>query len=135
MINVLLAFNRPLQDRLDTEGNSVTPEQWLPQDYGGSWVRTAWREPTIAAKQRNVFDVLLPDDALPKIEADYPDMIVVGEWDNNTGAKRRSIHARAIDVMPDNVERDKDGNEISRTRPTTLRDHHVWAGVAPRDWG
>lgn len=133
MINVLLAFNRPLPDRTDGD-ITLTPEQWLPIDYGGSWVRTVWREPTIAAKQHNVFDVLIPDDTLPKIEADFPDVIVIGEWDSRTGAKRRAIHARAIDVMPDAVERDKDGRETSRTSPTTLRDHHRWAGMAGRDW-
>lgn len=134
MINVLLAFSRPLPDRTDGDV-TLTPEQWLPIDYGGAWVRTVWREPTIATKERNVFDVLLPDGALHKIEADFPDVIVIGEWDSRTGAKRRAIHARAIDVMTDAVERDKDGRETSRTRPTTLRDHHRWAGMAGRDLG
>lgn len=134
MISVILAFNRPLPDRRDAEGNTVTPEQWLPQDYGGSWVHTAWREPEIAESPRIVFDVLLTDDALPKIESDFPDVIVIGEWDARTGAKKRAIHARAIDVMPDIIERDADGNEISRNRPTELCDHHLWVGMAARDW-
>lgn len=134
MINVILAFSKPLPDRTDGDV-TLTPEQWLPQDYGGSWVRTTWREPTIDTKARTIFDALLPDAAaLARLEADFPDMIVIGEWDYDTGAKKRAIHASAIDVMPDIVEYDEDGNEISRSRPTALRDHLIWAGMAGRDW-
>ena len=135
MINAILAFNRTLADRTDSEGNTVKPEQWLPQDYGGSWARAAWREPVIATKQRTVFDVLLSDEAtLNQIEADYPDLIVAGSWDHATGAKNRAIHTKAINIVPDVVERDQDGNETSRSRATIKRSAHTWAGQAERDW-
>ena len=126
MINIILAFDQPLPDRIDGDGSTVTPGEWLPMEYGGSWVRVAWREPVVATKRLYVFDVLLPDEeAMDRIAKDYPDAIVIGVWDSGKGDQKRALSDKALDVMPDT----KEGR-----RPSAARDYHRWGGMAPRDW-
>lgn len=102
-----------------------------PDIPSGEWATGTWRNPagyvTYDVQGASLGDL----DAL--VEA-YPDTLVIGAWERDTGAAVREIHADALEIMPDVVERDEEGEEISRSRPTELRDHHRWAGQAPREW-
>lgn len=103
----------------------------MPEGLRGEFVTGPWRNPKgyvtydVQGASLNDLDALL--DA-------YPDTKVIGVWSRETGAQVEDVDPDALEIMPDLVERDEEGEEISRSRPTELRDHHRWAGQAPRQW-
>lgn len=103
----------------------------MPEGLRGEWTTGTWRNPegyvTYDVQGASLADL----DAL--LDA-YPSTLVIGAWERDTGAAVREIHADALEIMPDVVERDEEGEEISRSRPDELRDHHRWAGQAAREW-
>lgn len=54
-------------------------------------------------------------------------------WSDDRGAY--GIHRRAIEFMPDDVVYDVNGVEVSRSRPTRLRDVILIYGQQPTDFG
>ena len=51
-----------------------------------------------------------------------------------TGTPVYPIHARILDIMPDDVTYDEDGNETGRTPATAPKQVHKIAGWADRRW-
>ena len=93
--------------------------------------------------------------ALDNLVATYPNRVrIVGAWywdgrqvgtqfvrdeDGNitgiSGTPTYPLHSRTIEFMPDIVERDEDGNEVSRVRPTDLSDVNLLQGQQERHFG
>ena len=80
-------------------------------------------------------DVLLKvKDELDQLIIDYPNHIkIIGAWRwDGTQVADYPIHSRILELMPDVVTYDSDGNELSRTRPTVASDVNMGLGQAPR---
>lgn len=99
-------------------------------------VDTLWRKPTISSVSYQNYSVYLDNlDELDKITAGYgAEAIVLGCWDWDTGKITHELDPRIMDVMPDDVEYDEAGNEISRKRPTKPKQTNLIYGQAERQW-
>ena len=81
-------------------------------------------------------------DELDALIAAYPSHVkIVGawNWDDGTqveqaGSPVYPIHARILELMPDVVTYDINGNETSRTRPLVPSDVNLGFGQAPRQF-
>ena len=71
---------------------------------------------------------------LDQLALDYPNrFVIVGAWRwDGTQLNDYPPHARILELMPDIVTYDEDGNETSRTRPTVATDVNLLFGQSPR---
>ena len=71
---------------------------------------------------------------LDQLALDYPNrLVIVGAWRwDGTQLADYPPHARILELMPDDVTYDEDGNETSRTRPTVASDVNLLYGQSPR---
>ena len=99
-------------------------------------VDTLWRKPTISSVSYQNYSVYLDNlDELDKVTAGYgAEAIVLGCWDWDTGKITHELDPRIMDVMPDDVEYDEAGNEISRKRPEKPKQTNLIYGQAERQW-
>lgn len=68
--------------------------------------------------------------------SEYPDVQLIGAWDippkGQVGEQVMPLDKDLyLEVMPDEITRDDDGNEISRTRPTELQQVNLWGAQYP----
>jgi hypothetical protein len=72
---------------------------------------------------------------LPRAQAmlwDHPEVTLVGIWDRDTGEADYYNADLYLEIMPDIVDQDEDGNEISRVRPTEPSQVGLWGEQADR---
>jgi hypothetical protein len=63
---------------------------------------------------------------------DHPEVTLVGIWDRDTGAADYYDADLYLEIMPDIVTLDEDGNEISRVRPTEPTQVGLWGEQTDR---
>lgn len=99
-------------------------------------VDTLWYKPTLKSVTYQNYSVYLNDlGELDKVTAGYgAEAIVLGCWDWDTGKITHELDPRIMDVMPDDVEYDEAGNEISRKRPEKPKQTNLIYGQAERQW-
>lgn len=112
----------------------------------GAFKWTLWSVYFPLSLGSNVLQII--QDELDNLAVTYPtQFIIVGAWrwdgrqvgtrwnsdrTDVTGTPTYPIHPRLIDLMPDEVTYDAEGNEVSRVRPTGLSDVNLLLGQSPR---
>ena len=79
-------------------------------------------------------DILLKiQSELDNLIAAYPNHVkIIGAWDWRGNQIGYSIHPRILEFIPDTIIYDASGNEISRARPTIVKDMNLLFGQSPR---
>ena len=113
------------------DGNTPTviADKARAQAGGSQYRGFAYKAKTYIATDTIVDDVA----AMNALIAAYPEAEIIGAWDFDTGdIVIAPTHPNHIDLMPDDVTYDVDGNELTRARPTQVRDVHLYYGQAQR---
>lgn len=68
-----------------------------------------------------------------KLLQGFPTLRLLGAW-RQDGELVIPLHPRIMEFLPDDVTYDQDGNEVSRVRPTEMKDVNLGMGWAHREW-
>lgn len=106
----------------------------------------------ISSKKMELLDILIDEKELSKIGELIQSAVVVGAWNPDgsqygttivigvdgvetiVGTPIYPLHPKLLDFMPDDVVYDENGLEVSRKRPTKLKQVHKYLGWADRRW-
>ena len=81
-------------------------------------------------------DILLKiQSELDTLIAAYPNHVkIIGAWDWSGNQIGYPIHLRILEFIPDTIIYDTTGSEISRARPTIVKDMNLLFGQSPRNF-
>lgn len=111
---------------------------------------------TVGSDQWVLMDIVTTPERVEKLAEVIPSAVVAGCWNIDgsqygqtlkrtqvgtdefalvpDGVPVYPIHPKLLDFMPDDVVYDEKGLEVSRTRPTKLKQVHKYLGWADRRW-
>ena len=132
MINAWFAIT--LADAQDIKQNFSTFPEQVKEALWNMRADADWKRIQAGGKTYLVVDTIAKKNWIQRLKQKYPDTVVLGAWDTETGDILHPIHSRILEIMPDDVVYDTDGNEISRTPATAPKQCHKWLGQADRKW-
>ena len=99
----------------------------LLEEFAGNYAVGHWLNPP----GLEVIDIIgITNDGYLEIKA-RPGVTIWGAWnDDGTSVENKP---NIIDIVPDIVARDQDGNETGRTRPLVFSQVHKWLGQSDRE--
>ena len=112
-------------------------DETLPSDVQAaisSRVTDVYRVFELAGEPQHCYDITVPDLSYIDRMSDY-DWTLIGIWDWATGELLSEFNeALYLEVMPDIVTTDEQGNVVSRERPTVPANVHERGGQAKRQF-
>ena len=131
MINLICIAPESTVKALQTKlaDGSLTPEQ---QKAVARRVSVVYRQPTINNEVHTAYDILVDSQEQIDSMAGF-DWTLIGMWDFDTGELLSEFNESLyLEIMPDEIKTDDEGNVISQDRPTKAREIHQRAGQAER---
>lgn len=129
MINVWFAIT--VADVQDIKSRWADLPQNVREALKNMRADAEWKRLTVGGKTYIIVDTISQKNWMDKLVQQYPDTVIIGAWDME-GNILHPIHSRIMDIMPDDVVYDEEGNEISRTPASEPKQCHKWLGQKDR---
>lgn len=130
MINALIALkNSDIQGIVENFDNLSDD---LKEALQNIKLQAGYKTKTLGVINYDVMCALVPDEEkYQRITGAFVGSILLGVWDWQ-GELLQPIHPWLLEMTPDDVTYDEDGNEISRTPAVDYKQVHKWLGQKDR---